>query len=542
MLAAVSRLDDSAARFTAWLGGGLRGVARAEGALFAFALGVAVACYGIRLFNMALTLDEELQSVSTGADLTWIQQDRWGMYLLNAVVLRMPVVPHISTLLGLAALALATTIAIRLWEGGGRGQTAARGFPAFAAAGVLVSTPTLVFLVHFNTVQYGVFLAMAAAFIGVGLFLSGRWRLRLAGLALLIPAISVYQSVALAALCMYLFAAINRQLREPFRESRGRRVWSEPLFFAAWLGVACIGHKATAVLARSMIPPHEGYNIVDIPYQGLPWRIYPFETVVGYMSDYLGGGRWFLGWPAAAIVIGGVLLVLTRLVYRERASLGLPVGIALLAATAISPFLIVIVTGWGWWPTRTLLAFPVLLAGLVYTGIGTRSALARAVFGAVVLIALWHFAVANNRLLSADHQQWEVDREMIHEIRLRLQQAGMSNQTDLKLAIIGGASLTPSAGRFTEETIGLSFFSADLTDMRRGSASVRVARVMKIFGVGGVEGISTPAEMRAAVAVGEAMPPWPAEGSVAVRDGLGVVKLGPPSDAQIRFLSQADAP
>jgi hypothetical protein len=49
---------------------------RSHGWLFAFAFGVAVACYGIRLFNMAFTLDEELQSVSSGADLAWIDDGR----------------------------------------------------------------------------------------------------------------------------------------------------------------------------------------------------------------------------------------------------------------------------------------------------------------------------------------------------------------------------------------------------------------------------------------------------------------------------------
>lgn len=532
-------------------GAGAWAVAAARfGPLFVFALIAALVSYGIDLFNCSLSLDEELQSVASGAEQVWIHQDRWGMYLLNAIVLPMPSLPFLSGLIGIGALAAAAVLVVDLWAGGGplvsdreAGPHAADGTAdarSCLAAGLLVSTPVHSFLVHFNTTQYGVFLGLLVGVVSVRMFVRGGVGRRIVGWLLLVFAFSVYQSIGLAVMVIYLFSAINGLLRLRFEPAAAHTLGVRAAWFGCWWVAAAAAHKLTAVITRGLTPEHEGYAIIDLAYSGGLWKRYRVDAVAEYLLAYLGGGKWYLGMLSVVVLWAGVVLVLVRFANGRRPG-GVVVGAALLVAAMLTPFLIVIGTGVGWWPTRTLLGVPVLLAGVAFTAGGAGFAPARLAYVGATALCLWHFAVSNNRLMYADQQQWVLDRQRMMEIARRVELAAGPEAGRTQLAVLGVPRSDPSPGRFQEETIGMSYFSPELTMMESGSTSIRVGIALGVLGREFV-GISTPAEYRAAIAIASEMPHWPIEGSVVVRDGLAVVKLGPPTEAQTRYAARHTPP
>lgn len=496
------------------------------------ALLTGLACYGIDLFNLSLSLDEESHATVRGGVIQWVHQDRWAMYLLNVYVLPAPTLPYISVLMGIVGLAVSAVVAVDLWAGPAGDGTGGGDARSSMAAAVIVATPVLVFLMHFNTTQYGVFIGMAAGLAGVRCFVAGGWRGWLAGWAMAVFALSVYQSIGMAILCAYLFHAINLQLRNPSREASLWGLVGRPVGFALWLAGAAVGHKVSSSLARRLAGDEGSYAMIDQAYSGTYWQWYSVERVMEYIGFYLTGERWYLGWPTAAVVYGGVFLVLTRLCYRERVSPGLLVGVLTLALAVVTPFLLVIGTGVTFWPTRTLLGFPVLLGGLVFTGLGTRSHLARAGFWGVCLVCVGGFVIANCRMLSADQQQWVVDRQLVFEIHSRLGEVGLPHDRATLLAVVGTRRFDPSPGRFEEETIGMSYFS---TKMPSPLLNIRIARIMQGFGSSRVYGVGRAEEYRIALDAAESMPAWPDPGSVALVGNIAVVKLGEPLPAQLQL-------
>lgn len=503
---------------------------RMLGLLFLWGVLVGIASYGIDLFGVALTLDEELQSVAAGADVVWLHQDRWGMYLLNRFVLPMPSLPYLSGLIGLLALSGVSVMVVDLWSD----RDLTKPGRSLLCVTVLVSTPVLAFLMHFNTTQFGVFLGLLAGIFGLRMFVRGGPWWPIAGWALLVFGVSVYQSIAIAVAVTYGFIILNRLLRDPVDGDRVRKLLTRSLLFAAWLCTALVAHKLIAVFVRSVIPPHDGYAIIDLAYSGGLWRHYSVSAVTGYLGAFLLGEKWYLGLLSAVLIWSGVSLAMMRLV-RAREISRLCVGTALLGSVVVAPFAIVILTGVGWWPARTLLGLPFLLGGLAFIALGSRFATIRLAYGVVAVLCVWHFAISNNRLMYADHQQWILDRHLMFEIARRIEERAIGEHREIRLAVVGVARSSPSVGRFQEETIGMSYFSPELTMKESGSTSIRVGKALRVFGLGPVEGIASPAEYAKALAIASVMPHWPMEGSVVVSDGLAVVNLGSPTEAQKRF-------
>jgi hypothetical protein len=521
----MQRLDDRARAVTERSGRLTLQAVKSLGGVFLAALVTGLLCYGIDVFNLSVSLDEEAQSTVRGGVIQWVHQDRWAMYLLNSFVLPTPTVPFLSVLIGVTGLALSAALLLEMWGGGHGART-------WLAGATIVSTPVVVFLMHFNTTQYGAFLGLAIGLTGLRMYLAGGPLRLIAGWAMVVFAISVYQSIGMAVLCGYLVHAVNRQLREPTREGSLLAAAVRPVLFFVWLGSTVVGHKLTALLARRWAGDGGGYAIVDQAYTGSYWSSYSVGRVLSYLAEFLNGERWYLGWPAALLVYGGVFLVLTRLAYRERLTPGLALGIVLLVGAILSPFLLVIGTGATFWPSRTLLALPVLFGGIVYTALGTRSWLAAAPYWAVCVTCLGGFIVANNRMLYADQQQWILDRQLVFEIQHRLHAIGMDRGRVVRLAVVGSKRFDPSPGRFEEETVGMSFFSPRLPVANQ---NVRIGRLLQIFGDSRVFGVVSPDQYKVAIDAASEMPFWPNPGSVQMVGEVAVVKLSEPTPAQSHF-------
>jgi hypothetical protein len=75
---------------------------------------VAIAAYGFELFNLNLTIDEELHAFWSQAN-AWIAQGRWGMFLLNRFLIPYPIVPFVPLFVALVFHVAAVLILLCAW-------------------------------------------------------------------------------------------------------------------------------------------------------------------------------------------------------------------------------------------------------------------------------------------------------------------------------------------------------------------------------------------------------------------------------------------
>lgn len=494
-------------------------------ALFWSAVVVALASFGIDIFNVSLSIDEEAHSISAGPLREWIKQDRWGMYVLNALLLPLPVLPYISGILGVLAVAGAASFAIPLW---GDGRTG----PGRLSAALMAATPVLAFVYHFNTSQYGFFIGLWAAVMAVSMFITGgRFRVCVSCL-LLMFAVSVYQAVAMAACCVYLFWIINRRVLAREATSPERSLARECLIFFAWFAAALVMHKATSVMARTLSVPQGGYQLVDGVYSGSWIRSYRPTAVLGQIGDMLLGGAWYMGWQSGTMIVVCTAVIVGR-VLRSPAGFGTRmVGLAAVAAALLSPFVLVILTGSAW-PARTLLGVPVLVAGLAFTASGVGRSSVRLGVWAICVICLMSYIVSNNRLMYADQLRWWSDHNLAVRLQTSLADAGQVPSRRTRVAVLGAEVLPATNARLKEETIGGSIFEWE------SGNPWRVVMLLQVLGAEGLVGTTAAEDYRRAIEIGRSMPDWPAPGSVVVVDDLAVIRFGEPTPRQIGYSQPA---
>lgn len=487
-----------------------------------------VAAYGIDLFTPSLSIDEEVYTVRSGPVVQWLEQDRWGMFLFSRAMPQ-PVLPFISLLIGLVANAVASVLAVSLLGLSGRMRA--------TGAGLLAAcTPVLCFLMHFDTSQAGFFMGLLVAVISVRFFVRGSASAMLAGWLMLVFAVSVYQSVALVALVVYLGWLLNRRILADRPEDSGEDLFGllrNIFVFGLWFGAALAGHKGSAAIVRALFARDGGYVLVDSVYDGSFLGRYEPNAPIGQMADLLLGRAWYMGWQTPFLIGVCVVVIAARLVGLNR-SLGVRLlGAGVLASVVIAPFLLPLATG-SRWPTRTMMAVPMMLAVLLFTATGVRARVHAWVLSTAAVVTLFHFAVSNNRLMYADHLRWMADRDMGVRVRDRLDAERSIARGHVRLAMIGQPHPTSSAVRFREETIGGSIFEWE------GGNPYRVALLLRYLGAEAVSGTTHPADYRRAVEAAASMSVWPAQGSMIVfEDGLVVVKFGDPSSTHLRYAGEA---
>ena len=499
--------------------------------LFLFSLVIGVFCYGQDIFNLSYSIDEEVHASLTGPVIQWLGQDRWGMYLFNAVIAPTPTIPYMTGLIGLVSLAMCGTLAASIWS------NHTLGFRAYASAAVLVSSPIFMFLMHFDTTQYGAFLGLFIGICALALFIKGSKLNAMVGWAMLVFSVSVYQAIAFPVLICYLFWVLSQVVGDDSpanpEERSGMRLLRHGFFFGLWAGSAVVMHKLISLVVRALSDPELGYKVLDDAYDGSYWKWYSVSRIWNYIEPFLFGGKWYLGTPAAVLFVLGVVLVVLRLIRDRRAKIDGLIGAGILVVAILSPFLLVIATGVTFWPTRTLLGLPMLFAGLVCVGLGSRWAAARLVYGLVVMCAIGFFVISNNRLIFADHQQWWIDKQLVFEIQKELEILRGSDRESVRVALVGEREMPDSPVRFREESIGISYF-----EPQHGvqNSATRLARLLEIFGSGDIAPINTPEDYHRVLEQAQAMPAWPTPGWMGLSsEGVVIIKLGEPVEKQLKY-------
>ena len=113
-----------------------------------------VMAYGFELFNFNLTIDEEIHSTYSGPLLAWIQQGRWGIYVLNALVMPKTIIPFVPLFVTLVFQMGAILLLLNAWGVKSKSEQ-------FIASALYMTFPIMAYVYTFSTFNYA---------IGIGLF------------------------------------------------------------------------------------------------------------------------------------------------------------------------------------------------------------------------------------------------------------------------------------------------------------------------------------------------------------------------------------
>ncbi len=481
--------------------------------------------YGFEMFHFTLSIDEEVHTFLSDAWGSWIAQGRWGMALITAVLPRISALPFISTLLFCAGLAIAATLIAPLVTRDGPER-------AFFAA-LLVVSPVWPHLVEFNSLSFGIGIGMVATALAViALYRSGRRSLVVSAL-LLAFAIAVYQAFSLAFLVVALLSAASMPRTES-EKTPSRTLWSR----AARIGVVLAGGAALyAIVNATAQRVVHADRYIDV---FINWRDFLVDfrsassRTLGVIGRILGGThRMYLGWGLGFQVLGVAGLVGLGIdVVRAREAQ--PAGRAATVAAFVAAALVAVVpqiVGAGYAPLRTLIAVPLLFAAVATRSL--RISWVRwpqwallgftAMAGAWISVSLFYSdAIARKR----DELTAALLAERIDQVA-RPPFAGR-----IPFVMVGYLAPPENPPVRRVEVFGTSFFEHDFGN------PFRVAYYMRIVGFPYLD----PQPITAIIAnvhEVEAMPSWPAPGSVAVVDGKLVAKFGPPSPPQKQAIAAA---
>jgi len=502
----------------------IKGMDRHKGWLI-FLWVVAILAHAFDIFNFTLSIDDELHAQESGAKLAWAQQSRWGMYLLNQLVLPDTVFPVVPMLVAVTFIALAAHFLVAL-------LTSQRSGGDYAAAALFIACPTLYFVLSFETLGYGVGIGWFCTTLAMYLFFCETGWKRLWAFPLLALSFGVYQSFMLAVVVifeLYLLAEILGLRYKGLRRDdiTLRSFWWRVLRFGVLLGgsVLLYGLINKGYFWYFKFPVNEyltGFIDVEwnVAYFNRAW-----QGIMDAFSGYYFGERAFyvtdipeLRWLFWASLVVTVLLVLLAPVAWTVKVMGLLV----LTAMLFTPFLMNLMNG-GFMPGRALLGIPLVIAGMALLASKTPFRLLRMVLVGLMIIVAFRFVVTNNRLAFSEYMTRVSDRELITQIMLR---AGdvvtkfpdyADRRQPWPTILVGYHRFYESPTMFTRNSIGSSFFIW-------GGDIRRIVSVMRMMGYNDYRA-ATPPEHQKVMEYALQMPVWPAKGSVDVHDGVLIIKM-----------------
>lgn len=481
-----------------------------------FALLVLV--YGFQLFNFNLSIDEEIHA-NAFHPTPWVSQWRWGMAVLNRVLLPFTVVPVVPLALGLGFHMLGVLVLLRAWD-------VVDPTEQFLIGAVALATPTLAYLYVFDTINYGVGVGLFMTAASIALFARHEGSKRYLAALPAAFALAIYQTFALALVAVYLVWAVRRAASKhpegfPLAPLAGVVAASGAIYAAGqviFMAVLDEGSSGYVEGFFDLEALRERPGAVVMSVIRTAWVVYRGEPSV-YAHRL-----WALPILLTMLLVSFSWIVI-RTPHRRASRIALLLVFPLMVAV---PFAGGLLSG-GHVALRFLVALPFALAGLVALGLPPRGP-ARTIVATTAGLVLLQFAVAANSLFGSSSLAFEQDRvtatRLIHEIELAVGVAGADPQF---LEVVGIPDRAGARLIHRFETIGASFFEWD------GGNAWRIGLFLQTLGYGDLAGL--PVERRGEfVAVSTAMPDFPAPGSVLVAGDVVVVRFGPYTAGQLASL------
>ncbi len=472
-----------------------------------FCILISVTAFGFELSNVAISIDEETASMMAEPMRVWFHMDRWGMYLLQQILPLHPPLPFVSIGLGMMFNLITLICCLKIWS-------LEKGLAKYLAAVFALAHPVIAFTYAFNQSQYGYYLGLLLAVFGVKLFIkyhriSPKW-----GFPIIcwILSMSLYQSVIFAAPTVFSLYALSRHLR-------GENIsWKlvGSFGFCLLLGVIC--HEAIAGLIRQLYGITHRYHTIESFYTGELLAHFDLVFIFKEIVAQLIGHRWYVGYATGAVLVVSLYFLVMKIFTRDRKIF----GFMLLSAALVSPFIFVILTS-RIWPARTMMALPILMAGIVYVA---QPFWQRSVSNIVIFLIGYCFlfyTASITRLFYADYVAWQNDKLFANRITAAIEQKfgeALSRDT-FSLVIVGQPKEFEMPIRIHEETFGGSIFEWD------GGNQHRIHALFKIIGI---NYFTQPSRSQITVGYERAkeLPAWPHNDAITSEAGTIIVKLSDP--------------
>ena len=474
-----------------------------------FGVLVGVVAFGYELFHFNFSIDEEIFSELDSSALFWIEVGRWGMALLNVVLLKFAVVPVVPTLLTIVGLSLSVVIAAAVWREDD-------GVPIRIAAPFAIAFPTLSFIMTFSVNNFGAGIGLALAAASIYVITRGGWRMFPLSALLLGVAMGMYQACLLVT---FPIIAIYYFLGE---RSKGTGMVGGWVLYAANVLVATAIYLVVAKLLLALTGMElryiqEYFNISEFVQR-------PVEIVTELslaIMKFLSGRHYVF--IQNEMILGATLMVALLIAVVAESRKGAAAIAALLAVVflvLLSPFALSIIAAKEM-PPRTYVALPLAIASIIFLGARAGGHRARWLLGVLAFICFVKFAAINNRLSYSEHLSWQADRELATRIIETAEENGIRFTEDyVPLFVLHAPTRFKSKILFPADTMGASFFR-----FAAGSYE-RVAKFMNTTGVVRFRPVNKEEVMRI-LGKTDSLPDWPAPGSVAMVDGVFVIKFGP---------------
>ena len=286
------------------------------------------------------------------------------------------------------------------------------------------------------------------------------------------------------------------------------------LYFIGLLALSVGLHEIISLSIRSEFSVTTRYHTIDDFYGGEFFKNYHWITACKETIALLIGHRWYIGYVTGIVLILS-LVTLVRSIWPHHLRMWLVVclGIAVLA-----PFAMVLLTG-HIWPARTLMAVPILLAGLIYLALQRMTGRLRWIMIGMLVLCLGKYTVSNTQLFYADYVTWQYDQRLVDQIVARAQIEMRDNMSSHPHALVtSGIPEISLPYRKQEENFGGSIFAWG------GGSSNRIVALMRLQGYNFFR-TPTSSEITMSNRLAENMPRWPLPGSIAVQEKILIVKF-----------------
>lgn len=469
--------------------------------------GVALAVYGFELFNFNITMDEELSALRADANLSWVVQGRWGMYMLNKFLLPRNVIPFVPLGLALFFHIGAILIILESWK-------VKFSLERVAIGAIALTYPSVAYVYVFSTLNYGVGIGYFCIALSLFLYTSNTGTKQFLAVVPATFAISIYQGFIPALILVYLAYLIVTGLRD------GGGVFKR-------IAVIALIHMLSFLLyfiGQILFLIH--YNVSSSSYYSHKFALerlfqhFPevFSRFINVISNvYLGDSL------ALKILFVVALLGFAANLVRSRAdTIVKPLMVLFVLAFLVLPFAHGFIMN-GNYIMRYFIGLPVTFSGLIMVGMGDNPRFFKAILTLIAMFCVFQFSVSANRLFGSSHLALQADRllsnsliERIYEAKSEAGARKIEYMEMVGLLNRGETELMPRSSTF-----GRSFFSQDSSDTNK-----RMLAFMRTIGY--TELSLMPNEQRyKLVSVANSMPIWPESGSVKVIGNTVLVKFSP---------------
>lgn len=491
---------------------------------FGYLLLVSIISYFSVLTNFSLTIDAETLVLSSTANLAWIQQGRWGMYLLNWVLLPNPVMPFIPLFLALLFTSLSFMLIAKL-------LARTKNYAYYLSAPIFISSPVLFYMFSFTTINYGIGFAFLLATLSVHFFAKNIRFSKIFSIFFAASSLGIYQIMIcwlMVLFILYLLALIIQ------KEKLSIKYLAELII------------KIVFVLASSFfiyfIIEHACYflfKLKPLPYTSLFIKVsadikYWVDTcylVVNQMIKFYSGASIVYVYHCYSlfILLIAICIAIIFLIIRSKQSYGVKIfGFLLLLVIFIIPFVFNFINA-GYMPPRTLFGVPLVISGLTFLSWQNKNKLFRVILISLVIVVSYNFIVINHKLAFTSSLSYEADKAL--SVRLlnhldAVRPVFLSANEPIPFAVAGYHERLPSEYMQQKDTIGASFYSWDQGDVGR------IVYLLNTLGVFEYKAATTE-QQRSIMSTVSKMPVWPNKDSVAFINGIAVVKFGDYSYLQL---------